>query len=310
MTTPPDTTDTADRAGVVGAGLTGSLLAIRLARRGIPVDLYDRRPDLRINDVDQGRSINLALSTRGLDAMARVGLAEIVQRSGVPMRGRMIHHRDAELRFQPYGTRPEHHLLSVSRDGLNIALLDAVDREPLVRTHFSARVRDVDLHSTSLILENGENSSSVPHEVVYGADGAYSAVRSRLQRTDRFSYEQAYLEHGYKELTIRPDAAGGFRMEPNALHIWPRGSHMLIALPNADGTFTCTLFWPFEGDVGFDRIDTDDEILAVFEEQFPDALELMDGLAEQYRTNPTSSIVTVTCRPWRTTRRSRRRWRR
>ncbi|MDH3753967.1 MAG: FAD-dependent monooxygenase [Acidimicrobiia bacterium] len=284
---------------VAGAGLTGCLAAVRLARRGIEIDLVEKRPDLRVADDDHGRSINLALSTRGLDALARVGLDERIRQDGIPMRGRMMHAIDGALTFQAYGPRPEHAILSVSRDGLNIALLDAVAAEANITARYEHAVVAVDIDTAIVTVEDADGRQyDIDADAVLGADGAYSRVRSHLQRSPRFSYEHDYLEHGYKELTIPPAPEGTHRIDPHALHIWPRGSHMMIALPNPDGSFTCTLFWPFDGEVGFDSVRDGDAAITTFERQFPDALDLMPDLADEYVTNPTSTLVTIRCRPW------------
>ncbi len=287
------------RTVVAGAGLTGSLAAVRLARAGHCVDLVEKRPDLRTSDHDHGRSINLALSTRGIDALARVGLADRVVRDGIPMRGRMMHSTGGELTFQPYGTRSEHAIISVSRDGLNRTMLDAVDAEDGVTTRFELGVVAIDPDRPTVTLQGPDDDELVLEpDLIVGADGAYSAVRRQLLRHVPSSYSEDELEHGYKELTIPPTADGRHRIDPNALHIWPRGTHMMIALPNPDGSFTCTLFWPYDGPVGFERIAEPDAVLAVFERQFPDALDLMPELTTEYVANPTSSLVTIRCQPW------------
>ena len=285
------------RVVVVGGGLTGALAAVRLHEAGHLVSLYERRDDLRRNHDHEGRSINLALSTRGLDALDRIGLSEALRERGIPMRGRALHGRDGSVTFQPYSADPRNVLLSVSRDDLNSTLLDAVDQRG-VTTLFDHRLVDIELRSCHAVFESGGSEVRAQFDVLIGADGAYSAVRNRLQRTDRFSYEQTFLEHGYKELTIPARGDGGFAMEPNALHIWPRGSHMMIALPNSDGSFTCTLFWPYGGPIGFERVDTAREVNETFVEQFPDAISLMPQLEEEYLRNHTSSLVTIRCGPW------------
>ena len=287
----------ASRVVIVGGGLTGALAAIRLHEAGHLVSLYERRDDLRTSREHQGRSINLALSTRGLDALDRVGLSEVLRQQAIPMRGRMLHGRDRSVTFQPYSADPRNVLLSVSRDGLNATLLDAVD-ERQVTTHFDHRLVDIQLRTAHAVFETTGATVRAPFDAMIGADGAYSAVRSRLQRTDRFSYEQTYLEHGYKELTIPARADGSYAMDPHALHIWPRGGHMMIALPNGDGSFTCTLFWPYGGPVGFERVDSEREVRDTFLEQFPDAVDLMPQLTDEYLRNATSSLVTIRCGPW------------
>lgn len=281
---------------MVGAGLTGCLLAVRLAQAGNTVTLYDRRPDPRgVDGRGEGRSINLALSTRGLDALDSIGLGDQVRAGAVEMSGRMMHDRAGQLTFQPYGVHDAEVLRSVNRDELNRLLVEAAGAEPSLTMRFDCEIDDVDLDARQLVLADG---STVDAGVVFGADGAYSAIRGRLQRSGRFSYEQDYLEHGYKELTIPPDADGAHRLDPDALHIWPRGAHMMIALPNADGSFTCTLFWPYVGEGGFEKIDTPDEVTATFEAQFPDAVAVMPDLVDDYLANPVGSLVTIRCSPW------------
>ena len=282
---------------VAGAGLTGCLLAVRLARAGHDISLFDRRHDLRVRDDDAGRSINLALSTRGLDALNRVGLEQIVLEQAIDMPGRMIHDAHGKTTFQPYGTEAHHKLHSVNRDELNIALLDAADATPGVTTYFEHRIRDLSVRSGDLIVEHGAETRTSNFDVIYGADGAYSAVRGRLQRIGRVDFSQEFLGHGYKEIAI-PAGPNGPLLDPNALHIWPRGSHMMIALPNPDGSFTGTLFWPFSGSPGFETVVSEADVAGVFRSQFPDVLALIPDLAAQYVANTTSSLVTMRSGPW------------
>jgi kynurenine 3-monooxygenase len=285
---------------VVGAGLAGPLMACYLARAGYRVDLYERRPDPRLGAAERGRSINLALSVRGIEALRDLGLADEVLRSGILMRGRMIHHRDGSLAFQPYGKDDSEALHSVSRAGLNLLLVQAAARHPSVRLFFEHRCVGLDLDSGVLEFATGPAGEGVrvPSGFVIGADGAYSAVRSAMQRRERFDYSQEYLGHGYKELTIPSGPGGSFRMEKHTLHIWPRGGFMMIALPNPDGSFTCTLFWEFEGPRSFAATKTDDQIRRFFDEEFPDAVSLMPSLLDDFKTNPTGSLVTIRCAPW------------
>ena len=284
-----------ERVAIVGAGLSGSLLACMLGKRGFHVDVYERRGDPRARGFIGGRSINLALSTRGLNALERVGMADRVLAEAIPMRGRMMHSASGDLTFQPYSKDPSDAINSVSRGGLNLQLLEAAGEHENVSLHFDAPCVDLDLDRPALSFANGDGTTrDVETDVIVGADGAFSAVRGRLQRTDRFDYRQDYLEHGYKELTI-PPRDGDFAMEPNALHIWPRGGSMMIALPNTDRTFTCTLFWPF---AAFERLDSPDAIRQHFETNYRDAVPLMPTLVEDFQTNPTSSLVTVRCHPW------------
>jgi kynurenine 3-monooxygenase len=283
---------------VAGGGLTGALLAIRLADRGEQVHVLDRRDDPRVVPAERGRSINLALSTRGFDALERVGLADAVRAAGVPMRGRMMHDTSGHLTFQPYGTDPAHVLQSVDRDALTNTLLDAVDTRPGITVHYGCIVRDVNIKDHYVLYEQRGSNLQLPYDTIYGADGAYSTVRLRLQKTGRFDFEQEFLSHGYKELLIPAAADGSYQLEPNALHIWPRGAHMMIALPNPDGSFTATLFWPYSGRGGFDQVTTDQAILEAFERHYPDALRLLPDVVEQFHDHPTSSLVTIRCGPW------------
>ncbi len=285
---------------IAGAGLAGSLVACFLAKRGYAVSVYERRPDPRGAGFIGGRSINLALSTRGIYALQQVGLAERVLADAVPMRGRIMHAADGDLTFQPYSKNPDEAINSVSRGGLNITLLEAADSYENVSLHFNQRCVDVDPDAPTATFadDTAGSSQTVKSDVIIGADGAFSAVRDRLMRTDRFNFSQSYLEHGYKELLIPPTEAGDFAMDPNALHIWPRGGYMMIALPNADRSFTCTCFWPFSGPNGFEHLQTDVEILNYFKMQFADAVPVMPTLVEDFQRNPTSSLVTIRCRPW------------
>lgn len=280
---------------IVGAGLAGTLLACALGRAGRRVELYERRPDPRAAGQDAGRSINLALSVRGLHALREVGLAEEVIKGGVLMRGRMIHARDGSLAFQRYGKDDTESLHSVSRAGLNRTLVEAAGRLSNITMHFDRRCTGYDLKTGDIEFADGTRVAS---EFVVGADGAYSAVRAGLQKQERFNYSQEYLTHGYKELTIPAGPGGTFRIEKHALHIWPRGSFMTIALPNADGSFTVTLFWPFDGPNGFATLRTEADVLAYFRDQFPDAVSLIPDLGRAFLASPTGSLVTIRCRPW------------
>jgi kynurenine 3-monooxygenase len=288
-----------DAVTIVGSGLAGALLACHLGKAGRRVDLYEKRPDPRQGSADRGRSINLALSTRGLYALGEVGLADEVARTAIVMRGRMIHHLDGSTAFQPYGKDDREVLHSVSRAGLNRVLVEAAARHPCVAMHFSHRCTGYDVSTGRLDFTRAEGEAlRVPASVVIGADGAFSSVRWALQKRDRFDFSQEYLGHGYKELTIPAGPGGAFRMEKNALHIWPRGSFMLIALPNAEGSFTCTLFLPFEGPDGFASLVSDRDVLGFFHREFPDAVPLMPDLVGDFHANPTGPLVTIRCRPW------------
>ena len=286
---------------IVGAGLVGSLLSIYLKKRGYQVTVFERRPDMRRKGFEGGRSINLALSNRGIRALEEIGLAEPLKQVAIPMHGRVMHDRKGNLTFQPYGKQGQY-INSVSRSGLNIVLMNEAEKLG-VEFVFNQRIEKIDLENTTISLQSTVDSrQSTVHnqqfDLIIGADGAFSAVRGALQLTDRFDYAQDYIAHGYKELSIPAGANGGFQIEKNALHIWPRESFMLIALPNPDGSFTCTLFFPFDGKIAFDKLKTDSDVLQFFAETFPDALKLMPDLLEDYNSNQTSSLVTVKCFPW------------
>jgi kynurenine 3-monooxygenase len=285
---------------IVGSGLAGTLMACYLGRAGFAVDLYEKRPDPRRHDADGGRSINLALSVRGIHALREVGVADEVLRDAIAMPGRMIHDPAGHLRFQPYGKDPTKAIHSVSRNGLNITLVNAAERCPGIRVFFAHKCTGVDLDTTTLALldESTAAALQVPCETVIGADGVFSAVRASMQKTERFNYSQDFLSHGYKELTIPPGPGGTHRMEKHALHIWPRHSFMMIALPNPDGSFTCTLFYPFDGPESFASLRTKDDVNRFFSEQFPDAVPLMPDLADEFFAHPTGPLVTVRCSPW------------
>jgi kynurenine 3-monooxygenase len=282
----------ASNIAIVGAGLVGSLLSIYLRKRGYQVTVFERRPDMRRKGFEGGRSINLALSNRGIRALEDVGLAAPLKKVAIPMHGRVIHDRKGNLNFQPYGKQGQY-INSVSRSGLNIVLMDEAEKLG-VKFLFDQRVEKIDVDNTSIVSP----SENKPFDLIIGADGAFSAVRGSMQITDRFDYAQDYIDHGYKELSIPAGAGASFQIEKNALHIWPRESFMLIALPNPDGSFTCTLFFPFDGAVSFDKLKTDSDVQQFFSETFPDAVKLMPDLLEDFNRNPTSSLVTVKCYPW------------
>lgn len=290
----------ARRFTIFGAGLSGALIAVLLARRGHRVELHERRPDPRVGPGERGRSINLALSTRGIAALERAGLDRVVLDTAIAMKGRMIHPVAGPLAFHPYSVDPEKCINSVSRSGLNMTLLNEAQRTPGVTIHFGRRClgMDFDTRRANVLDVATGLVSTIDTETVIAADGAFSGVRSSMQKRDRFDYAQSYLEHGYKELTIPPAHGRGWRIEKHALHIWPRGTYMMIALPNQDGSFTCTLFWPFEGPNSFAALRDPASITSFFESQFPDAIPLIPDLVDDFMHNPTASLVTIRCRPW------------
>jgi len=295
---------------LIGSGLAGGLMAAYLGRRGYEVELYERRGNPREGNIVGGRSINLALSTRGIYALEQLGIADEVLRHAIPMRGRMIHDKSGTLHFSPYDRDPNKFINSIGRAALNTTVIEAAQRYPNVRVHFDHRCTEIDLEQAIAHFERSSVraavSAATPQKIVrahsdavIGVDGAFSTVRLSMQRKiPGFTYDESYLAHGYKELTIPPRADGSWQMEKNALHIWPRKSFMMIALPNPDGSFTCTLFWEFEGPRSFATTTTDDSIRRFFEEEFPDAVPLMPALLEDFKTNPTGSLVTIRCAPW------------
>ena len=288
-----------ERIAIIGAGLVGSLQAIYLAKRGYQVDIYEGRSDMRKQEMSAGRSINLALSNRGWKALEKAGVEEVIRKTAIPMYGRMMHDEKGNTTYQPYGKEDEA-IYSVSRGGLNCTLMDCAEAYPNVTLHFNHKCKDVDLKSGSLTFERSDSGETITQtpDRIFATDGAFSAIRSRLQRTDRFDYQQKYLPHGYKELSIPPLENGEFQLEPNSLHIWPRGEFMLIALGNEDGSFTCTLFFPFEGEDSFESLKSEEQVIGFFQRVFPDATALMPHLKEEYFSNPTSSLVTIRCAPW------------
>lgn len=282
---------------ILGSGLAGSLLSILLAQRGYAVRVYEKRGDPRSQEAAGGRSINLALSRRGWKALEAAGADEAVREQAIAMRGRMIHDPEGNTALQPYGTNGQA-IYSVSRGDLNQLLLNEAERQG-VQLFFEHPCQSVDLEQGQPLIYNLRQDTRLTPEadLLIGADGAYSTLRGAMQFTPRFDYSQHYIEHGYKELHI-PPVADGFAMEPHALHIWPRGGYMLIALPNADKSFTATLFLPYEGPDSFARLEQEGQLHTFFEEQFPDALALMPTLPEDFFGNPTADLVTIQCYPW------------
>ena len=283
---------------MVGAGLVGSLLSIYLRHKGNKVVLLEKRPDMRLAGNIGGRSINLALSNRGWKALRDTGVAGEVEKLAIPMSGRMMHDPQGNLTFQPYGKEGQA-IYSVSRGGLNQLLLDEAEKSG-VDIYFNHDCEHVNFEETIIQAKNTENDTSraFKGDVIIGADGAFSAVRESIMKSSRFNYSQSYIDHGYKELTIPPTKEKDFALDPNALHIWPRGQFMLIALPNEDRSFTCTLFLPFEGRDSFSALKSENAVTNFFTSTFPDVLPIMPSLREDFFQNPTSSLVTVKCYPW------------
>lgn len=284
---------------IIGAGLVGSLLSIYLSKQGYKVNIYERRPDMRKMSMSAGRSINLALSDRGIKALEEVGVMDEIRKISIPMHGRQLHHIDGSSGFQPYGKEGQF-INSVSRGELNKTLMNLAEQHD-VKIHFNEKCDHINWKNNEIHFTNTETNTShiVKQDLIFGSDGAFSAARlSHQLQHDRFQYQQYYIDFGYKELTIPAGGDGSFLMEKNALHIWPRGNYMLIALPNIDGSFTCTLFFPFEGNPSFASLDTPEKARIFFNETFADASAMMPDLEIEFFNNATSSLVTVKCYPW------------
>jgi len=284
---------------VIGGGLVGSLLSTYLVRQGHEVHLFDRLPDFRKAKAPSGRSINLTICERGFTSLDRVGAGDLVRAIAIPCYGRMVHAADGSVEWQPYGNRREA-IHSVSRNNLNRALLSLALEQPSLTCHFEQKCQEVDLEHLSVEfkdLRTGE-TSHWRGDRLFGADGAHSAVRLRLQRSQRFNLRQEYLDQGYKELNVPPAATGGWALEGNAIHIWPRGHYMLIGFPNLDRSFTLSLHMPFEGEPSFAAMRTPDDVQRLFERSFPDALPLLPNLVEDFFGRPEASMVTIRCSPW------------
>lgn len=283
---------------IMGAGLVGSLLSLYLKQRGYTVTVYERRPDMRKTGAVGGRSINLAISERGWTALKGVGLEPLVREMAIKMPGRMIHDINGNLNFQPYG-KPGQAINSVSRGDLNMALVDAAEAAGITFI-FNQRVLETDMAGTFAMMEDTEHGKTykLQPDLIIGADGAYSLVRYTMLKTERFDYAQDYEAHGYKELTIPAGQNNSWLISKDALHIWPRKNFMLIALPNLDGSFTCTLFFDLEGELSFKQLTTPEAVKTFFETYFADVMALMPTLYEDFFQNPTGLLMTVKCYPW------------
>ncbi len=288
-----------NQISILGAGLIGSLLGIYLKKKGLETSIYEKRKDWRQNITSsQGRSINMALSHRGWKALEKAGIKEKIAPFTIPMYGRRIHDEHGTTFCQPYGKDNEA-IYSISRNILNGILLDEAEQAG-VTMYFEHTVEDVDLHQNKVTFSLPDQKiKQLDASVIIGSDGAFSSLRNAMQRQTRFNFSQQYISHGYKELTIPATDEGEFAMDPNALHIWPRGNFMLIALPNIDKSFTCTLFLPFEDSmVSFDKIRDDLDVIHVFQTYFNDAHQLMPNLTAEFARNPTAALVNTECYPW------------
>jgi len=288
---------------IVGAGLCGSLLALRMAQRGYKVEVYESRPDLRITDISAGRSINLALSDRGFKALRLAGVEDKAREICIPMYGRLIHDVEGNTFSSNYSGREGEYINSISRGDLNGILLTEAEKHENVTIRFNKKCTAVDIENSTAKFEDysSKEKLSVSADVIFGTDGAGSVLRKSyyLDRKFMFSYSQNYLTHGYKELEIPATENGSHQISKDHLHIWPRGDYMLIALPNMDGSFTVTLFLGNEeGNYNFKNLDSESKITTFFEAQFPDALALIPNIAQEFANNPTGALGTVKCSPW------------
>lgn len=282
---------------IIGAGLVGSLWAIYLRKMGHNVAVYERRPDLRNTDISAGKSINLALSNRGWRPLKEVGLQAELEKMIIPMKGRMMHDNTGKLTFQPYGKEGQV-INSISRGGLNALLMNKAEQLGAA-FYFEHKCVHVNLEKTTATFEFNKGRNTISPDFIFGTDGAFSVVRTSMQKTDRFNYSQTYIPHGYKELVIPATSSGQFAIDNNALHIWPRGEYMLIALPNLDASFTVTLFLPFEGgEYSFASLSNHQKVKSFFETVFPDVVQYMPTLVENFNAHPAASLVTVKCNPW------------
>lgn len=283
---------------ILGAGLVGSVLAVLLRKRGYEVTIYERRPDMRTEAIGAGRSINLAMSNRGWKALELAGLRSDIEAIAIPMPGRFLHQEDGSSAFQAYGKNGEA-IYSVSRGELNKKLMDLAEQHG-AQIHFNQRCTRVDVAANTIYIADEQgNQQEIACDLLFGADGAFSSLRTAMSFTDRTNFSQHYIEAGYKELNIPAGPGSTWQLEKNALHIWPRHNYMMIALPNIDGSFTCTLFFPFEGDPSFASIRTEEEVRAFFNKQFPDAVPLMPTLVADFMHNPVSSLITTRIFPWK-----------
>ncbi len=288
---------TPQNIAIIGSGLVGSLLSIYLMKHGHRVTIFDRRPDIRTIEFS-GRSINLAMSNRGWKALREVGLEEEVKKIAIPLYQRAMHVNDEPVYFQKYGKDGEA-IWSISRGNLNRKMIDLAEGFG-VDFRFNEKVWDVSLHEAKIFTGDSEKGEwkEYQFDLVFGCDGAFSRVRHRMQRRSRFDYSQDFIDVGYKELTIPPNKDGSHRLDKNSFHIWPRGKFMLIAMPNIDGSFTCTLFLPFEGEVSFNSISSESDAKIFFEKYFPNVRKEIEDLTKSFMDNPTSAMVTMKCYPW------------
>ncbi len=289
------------QATIIGSGLVGSLWALYLNKAGYRVNLFERRPDMRKQTISAGKSINLAISYRGWKALDAVGAGDIIRKTAIPMYSRTVHHPDGSVSFHSYGINNQA-IYSVSRGEINSALMSLAENTGLTELYFDSYCTGVDMNKNMAYFEHNINGVKfdIKSDVIFAADGAFSAVRyNSMQKQDRFSYSQNFIDDGYKEILLPANADGSYKLDKNSLHIWPRGRFMLIALPNPEGSFTCTLFMPFDGHTYcFNQLKTKHDVIALFREMFPDFYELMPEIADTWDSHPISSLAIIRCFPW------------
>lgn len=287
---------------IAGCGLVGSLLALRLLQRGLDVSVFESRPDMRKAAISAGRSINLALSHRGIQGLKLAGLEQEILSNAIKMEGRLIHDLEGHLAYQAYSSRPGEFINSISRRTLNVILMDAIEKIKPDAIHFNTQLKKINTQTNTAYFENESHTTKeISFELLIGTDGAASAGRQYLMEQSarlHFNYSQVFQNYGYKELTIPPGINGEFLLEKNVLHIWPRGHFMMIALPNPDATFTATLFLPYHGPDSFDVLKNEDQVIKFFEKYFKDAISLIPQLTNEFFQNPTGHLYTVKCTPW------------
>jgi len=287
-------------ATIVGAGLVGSLWAVYLSKAGYKVTMVERRPDIRKAEISAGKSINLAMSDRGWRALDAIGIGDEIRKMAIPMYGRQMHDLQGNLTFQAYG-KPGQAIFSVSRGGLNAKMMDIAEEVGKAQIFYNERCTGVDLNKGIVYTEHTEikEKKTYHSDVVFATDGAFSAVRyNSMQILDRFDYSQRYIDDGYKEILLPANADGSYKMDKNSLHIWPRGRFMLIALANEDGSFTCTLFMPNEGETSFASLKTKEAVIAFFQKTFPDFYTMMPEIGDKWDDHPLSALAIIRCYPW------------
>jgi kynurenine 3-monooxygenase len=285
---------------IVGAGLVGSLWAVYLSKAGYKVSIYERRPDIRKAEISAGKSINLALSDRGWKALKGAGVDHLIREIAIPMPGRIMHDQAGKLTYQAYGKEGQA-IYSVSRGGVNARMMDIAEQVGNATIHYNMKCLNADLEAGICHFENTETGEQleVQSDLIFACDGAFSAIRyNAMQKLDRFNYSQRYIEDGYREILLPANPDGSYKIEKNALHIWPRGRFMLIALPNEDGSFTCTLFMPFEGENSFEQLKTRDQVDSFFKKIFPDFYEMMPNVGDAWEDHPLASLAITRCYPW------------